>query len=794
MNLSMRWLDEFVKLDKMSMRDFSEAMTMSGSKVETFETEGENIENVVVGKILKIEQHPDADKLLVCQVEAGLEAPIQIVTNGHNIKVGDLVPVCLHGAVLPDGTKIKKGKLRGVESYGMFCGLETLGLTAHDFPYADPEGIFVLQEDCTVGQDIQSAIGLNDTTVEFEITSNRADCLSVIGLAREAAATFNKPLELHKPVVKGGAGSINDELSCVEILDSELCYNYIARVVKNVKIEPSPRWLRERLRASGVRPINNIVDITNYVMLEYGQPMHAFDIRFIDERKIKVRRAKAGESITTLDGGEHALDESMLVIADANKPVAVAGVMGGEYSGIMDDTTTIVFESASFNGPSVRLTAKALGIRTDSSARFEKGLDPGACMPAIERACELVEILGAGDVCDGYIQDKKYDEKQREIKFDYKWINEFLHTDLSEQKMIDILEKIDCKVENGVIKVPTFRIDLEHKADIAEEIARFYGYNVIESTAFKGASQGKYSPVQLFEHRVNEILIAQGGCEVATYSFISPKLYDKVNMPADSAKRSSIVISNPLGEDTSIMRTTVLPSMLEVIARNYNNRNASTCLYEIGKEYIPNENPELLPAENKKIVIGMYGEQYDFFSIKGIVEELLDKLNITDYEIAADKTEYAYHSGRCAGVSVAGEKIGVVGEIHPSVSENFGIGSRCYAAELDFGALFANYVSERQYKPLPKFPAVTRDLAIICNASTPVLELEKAIKKASGKLLESLSLFDVYQGRQIEKDKKSVAYNIVLRSSESSLTAEEAQNVMEKIIKALADIGASLRM
>lgn len=566
MNLSMKWLKEFVDID-IKPRDFSEAMTISGSKVEGYEIEGSEISNVVVGKILSIVPHQDSDHLVICQVDIGESEPIQIVTGASNLTVGDLVPAALNNSTLPGGIKIKKGKLRGVESNGMLCSLGELGLTLHDFPYAIEDGIFVLQEDCQPGQPICEAIGLDDIKVEFEITSNRPDCFSVIGLAREAAATFDKPLTLHTPVVKAGNGSCKDMLD-VKIEEPSLCSVYSARIVENVRVKPSPRWMRERLRAMGVRPINNIVDITNYVMLEYGQPMHAFDLRFIEDKKIRVRRAKDGETITTLDGVDRTLTHDNLVIADSKKPVAIAGVMGGEYSGIMDDTTTIVFESACFDGSSVRTTARDQGMRTDASSRYEKGLDPNNCLPALERACELVELLDAGDVLDDVIIDDHSSHEQRRIPLETEWTNRFLNIQLTAEEMKAILKKIDCQFDGDTILIPTFRPDLEHKADIAEEIARFYGYNRIPSTPLRGDAQGKYTPRQKFEDKISNTMLALGLSEIMTYSFLSPKAYDKIGMPKQDRLRNSVTISNPLGEDTSIMRTTALPSMLDTLARN----------------------------------------------------------------------------------------------------------------------------------------------------------------------------------------------------------------------------------
>ena len=624
MDLSLRWLGDYVDTG-VTPKQFCDAMTMSGSKVECYSEEADYITNCVVGRIINIEKHPDADKLQVCQVDVG-DRSVQIVTAATNVFEGALVPVALDNSTLANGVKIKKGKLRGVVSEGMMCSVAELGVTVHDFPYAIEDGIMIIEECCKPGDNIRDALGLNDTTVEFEITSNRPDCLSVIGLAREAAATFDKELHLPQPKVQHESGNINDLLS-VEVKNPNLCRRYVARMVRDIKIAPSPRWMRERLRASGVRPINNLVDITNYVMLEYGQPMHAFDYKYLKGGKIVVRNAAEGESITTLDGVERKLTPDMLVICDEEKPSCVAGVMGGEYSGIQDDTNTVVFESANFLGSSVRITAKKLGMRTESSGRFEKGLDSRMCMDAVNRACQLVEMLGAGEVVGGYIDIDNANEAPVTVDFCPEWINRFLGIDISEEKMISILEKIGYKVENGVITVPSFRAgDTRHKADIAEEIARFYGYDVIPNTAVTGAAQGGLTAEQKFEKRLGELLRANGCYEIETYSFISPKYYDKINLPEDSELRRSVVITNPLGEDTSVMRTTCVPSMLEVIARNYNNRNLAGRLYEMGKVYLPKETPDILPDERAVAVVGTFGDKEDFFALKGILNEAFEKL------------------------------------------------------------------------------------------------------------------------------------------------------------------------
>ncbi len=790
MNLSMRWLKEFVEID-VTPREYSEAMTMSGSKVEGYEVEGDILKNIVVGQIINIEKHPDADKLSVCSVNIGKDEPIQIVTAATNMQINDKVPVALDNSILINGTKIKKGKLRGVESFGMFCSVAELGLTVNDFPYAIEDGLFIIKEECNCGDDIREVTRFNDTKVEFEITSNRPDCFSVIGLARETAATFNKPLNLHTPVVKGGNGDSTGMID-VKIEATDLCKMYSCAIVQNVNVKPSPLWLRERLRAMGVRPINNIVDITNYVMLEYGQPMHAFDLRFIEDKKIIVRTANDGEILTTLDGVEHKLSSNNLVIADSKKATAIAGVMGGEYSSIVSDTTTIVFESANFLGSSVRKTAKEHGMRTDSSSRFEKGLDPNNCIPALNRALELVELLEAGEVLDGIISDKSYENENVTINFDSNWINNFLGSNIDEKTMIEILETIECKVENNIITVPTFRPDLEHKADISEEIARFFGYNNITSSQVKGSAQGKYSNRQKFDKLASDTMLSMGLNEIMTYSFISPKDYNKILMPENDVLRNSVVISNPLGEDTSIMRTTAIPSMLDILAKNYNNRNSSSFLFELAKEYIPTTANEL-PIENNKIIAGFYGNNVDFFEVKGIMENLLTTLGVTEYDITALKTNATYHSGRCAILSINGETLGIIGQIHPNCVKNYGINCEVYAFNLDMDLIYKVSNREKLYKPLPKYPATTRDLAIICDEETPVIELSKCIESSCGKHLESLKLFDVYKGSQIEKGKKSVAFKIVLRSSESTLTDEQADKDINKIIKALSTINAILR-
>lgn len=817
MNLSMKWLADYVKVD-VPIKEYCHALTMSGSKVEGYEIEGKEITNVVVGKLLSVVPHENSDHLVVCQVDVGKDAPIQIVTGASNVNAGDIVPVALDGSTLPGGIKIKKGKLRGVESNGMLCSLGELGLDKRDFPYAIEDGIFIMQEDCEIGQNIHSAIGLDDTSVEFEITSNRPDCLSVIGLARETAATFNTPLTVKAPEFKGVDGDINEMLR-VDILNTEKCQRYCAGIVKNVKIGPSPRWMRERLRASGVRPINNFVDITNYVMLEYGQPMHAFDLRYVEGAHINVRNAVNGEKIMTLDGVERELTEDMLVIADEKKPVAVAGVMGGEYSGIMDDTTTVVFESAYFEPTQVRRTSKALKLKSDASSRYEKGVDRLISMTCLKRAFELVELLGAGEVIRTVIDCDYTDKNLSSVEFSPEWINSFLGTDISEADMTDYLSRLGFRVENGKAIAPSFRIDIECRADIAEEVARIYGYNNIPSSDFRGVAKAEFTAEQKFVRTLRNAAVSLGGYEIATYSFVSPKYFEKIRLPEDSRLRNVVKIINPLGEDTSVMRTSIIPSMLDVLSFNYNNRNEKACLFEISKEYLPasEEKPFIngnilansgnekhryeysLPDEPQRLTIGMYGGDADFYVLKGMVEQLLAEMNIEDVEYirASDCQEfdekYALHPGRSAVLVKDGVYLGIMGEVHPEVQETYELGTKTYVAKLNIPEMMNAANEKITYKPLPKFPATTRDLSLICDDEIPVAELEKAIRGAVGKILEKVTLFDVYKGKQIEAGKKSVSYSISMRSHDGTLTDEQADGAMKRALKALSAIGAELR-
>ena len=895
MLLSRKWLNEFVQVEA-DDKEFSEAMTLSGSKVENTEVLNASLKNVVAGRIIKLERHPDSDHMWVCQIDVGEAEPVQIVTGAWNIHEGDLVPVAKHNSLLPGGMKIEKGKLRGVVSNGMLCSLKELNLTVeHDypdaailaaailddykpldpekpsipadiqpghkiygpvvcgrmlevmplsdgsfhtcvdlgdatavpdtrcqnlhmgdlvayntkedtictladlraepaeFPHCIPDGIWILnQEGVHPGDDIAALIGADDHVVEFEITPNRPDCLSVIGLAREASATFGAELKLHTPEIKGCGGAVTDHLD-IEIEDGDLCPRYTARLVKNVKIQPSPAWMRERLRNSGVRPINNIVDITNYVMLEYGQPMHAFDFSCVDGGKIVVRTAREGESIQTLDGKDHALSTSMLCICDETKPVCVAGVMGGANSEIIGDTAMVLFESANFSGASVRRTATALNMRTEASARYEKGLDPMNTLKAVQRACELVELLGAGEVVDGVLDVIAQDTAPTVVKLEPDKVNRLLGTEISESEMRRILLSLGFELDGDEIHVPSWRADVEHYSDIAEEVARFYGYNRIPSTLSAGVNPRRgFSPVQKAENTIGALCRTAGYNEIITYSFISPTYYDKIHLPANSPLRNSLRILNPLGEDTSIMRTTTLPSMLEILTRNYNYRNKSAKLYELGRTYFAR--PDGLADEPKVLSLGAYGPDVDFFALKGAVEAVLDGLRIPGIRYTAERENPSYHPGRCAKVWCGNALLGVLGQIHPQVAVSYGVDCELYAAELSFDALYAHAGGKPVYQPLPKFPAVTRDIAVVCDQSIPVADLEDCIRRGARGLLKSVTLFDIYTGVGIPAEKKSVAFNLELRSDERNLTAEEANEDVNHILALLqSELGAVLR-
>ncbi len=793
MLLSRKWLQEFVTIDAPE-RDFAEAMTLSGSKVETTENLGANIQNVVVGKVLSMAKHENSDHMWICQIDVGESTPVQIVTGAQNVHEGDFVPVAKDGSHLPNGMDIKTGELRGVLSQGMLCSIGELNLTLGDCPEAVEDGIYLLNhEACTTGQDICTLIGANDAVVEFEITPNRPDCLSIIGLAREAAATYDVPLNLHTPVVKGGGDGNLMDLLDVDVPADDLCPRYTARMVRNVKIAPSPKWMRERLRASGVRPINNIVDITNYVMLEYGQPMHAFDYRYVEGGKIIVRRATEGEVVTTLDGNPHTLNASNLVIADESRAVGIAGIMGGLNSEIREDTVDVVFESANFNGTSIRKTALALGMRTEASAKFEKGLDAMNTLPAVERACELVELLGAGEVLDGVIDILNYVPHPTVLDLRPDKINALLGTDIDTARMIAILENIGFTVEGEQVTVPSWRADVAHYSDLAEEVARFYGYNNIPITAMRGeTTQGGFSPNELLERKLGTLCRAMGHHEIITYSFISPTYYDKIRLPEDSPLRQSLTILNPLGEDTSIMRTTVLPSMLEILARNFNFRNKAVSLYELGRTYFVKENG--LAEEPKVLSLGAYGQNVSFFTLKGRVEQLLSKLRVENVRFVPVQNNPSYHTGRCAEVFLGDIRLGVLGQIHPLVAQNYGVDVDLYCAELSFDVLFAQQGDTPLYTPLPKFPAMTRDIAVLVDKGVTVGQLSDCIRKSSEGLLREVALFDIYTGDKLPENKKSVAFNLVLRAEDRSLTSAEADAEMTAILSGLKnDLDAVLR-
>ncbi len=800
MNLSMKWLADYVDVSDINTHDYCERLTYTGSKVEGYEVLGDDIQNVFVARVVKMEHHPDSDHLWVCQVDCGAAADgiQQIVTGAQNVFEGAIVPAAIPVAHLPGDVTIKAGKLRGVPSNGMLCSFGEMNLTEHDCPGAFADGIWILGEEYAdkIGMDIREALDLSDTVVEFEITSNRPDCLSVIGLARETAVSFDRPLSLHTPEVKGANdGDTIDNYLNVSIEAPDLCYRYAARVVKNVKIAPSPLWMRRRLRAAGVRPINNIVDITNYVMLEYGQPMHAFDYTMLDGASIHVRRAHDGECFKSLDDIDHVLDSSMLVIADAQKACALAGVMGGANSEIKDDTATVVFESACFLGSSVRVTAKKNKMRTESSGRFEKELDPENCLPALQRACELVELLCAGEVVDGIIDCYPTHKPAVHIPLEVERMNRFLGVELSEDYMVSILRSLECTVEDGIITPPSFRGDLNNMNDIAEEIIRIYGYNEIHATYMNAeTTQGGRTPKQSFEVAIDRALYGMGIDQIQTFSFISPKFYDRIGLPADSSLRCSVVITNPLGEDTSVMRTTALPSMMEVLERNNNFSNENVRLFEDATVYIPAESADELPAEQKVITIGFYGNT-DFYALKGIIENILAVARIKDAAFTACTTDSAYHPGRCANVSaVDGTVLGIFGQIHPLVATEYGFNQPVYAATLDFEALWNAADLTIDYHPLPKFPATTRDFSLVCPEELEVGTVMAVIRKAGGKLVENVALFDIYRGASIGEGNKSVAFRVTLRAADRTLTVEEADKASSKILKDLQfKLGVTLR-
>lgn len=801
MKLPLSWLKDYTNIDGVTPKEFDAKMTMSGSKVESVDYLGAEISNVVTGKILSVEKHPDSDHLMICQIDVGADEPVQIVTGAPNVtetSVGEICPVCLHNSTLPGGVKITKGKLRGVVSNGMMCSFQELGLDHGCVPYACDNGILFLPEDTPVGADIKGILGLDEYVADFEITSNRPDCLSMIGLAREAAATFQRPFAVKEPAVKGCGGDIADYVS-VQVDEPELCPRYTAKIVKNIKIEPSPAWMRDRLFAAGVRPINNIVDITNYVMLEYGQPMHAFDYACLSDGKIVVRRPQPGESIQTLDGQDRAITPEMLAICDDSKPVAIAGVMGGANSEITDSTKTVVFESACFHGATIRLTAKALGMRTEASGRFEKGLDASLTMPALLRACELIEELGAGEVIDGIVDVCAADLSPKTLPFEPDKMNALLGTALSADEQKEMLERLEFKIADGKVEIPSFRIDIARMCDLAEEVARMYGYDNIPVRLYAGdTTQGGLSPKQLMERAAADVCLAAGFDESMSHSFISPKFYDAINLPADDVRRISTTILNPLGEDFSIMRTTVLPSMLDSLSHNNAHRNATASLYELGTIYTPvmengTVNADQLPHEEKILTLGSYG-RLSFFQFKGVIEALCRELNVEHVDFAADTENPSYHPGRCAKIYANETLLGVFGTVHPMVAKKYGFSAEVLAAELNMDALFACMNPVKLYQPLPKFPASTRDIAVLVDDAVPAASMQKAIERAAGSILENVKLFDVYKGKGIPEGKKSVAYSMSLRAADRTLTDDECDKAMKNAIEALEQqFGAALR-
>ena len=794
MNISRKWLKEFVEIEATD-KEYADVLTLAGQKVETVTRMDAEIKNVVVGKVLSMARHENSDHMWVCLVDDGSAEPVQIVTGAQNVHEGDLVPVARHNSDLPGGVHITKGKLRGVASCGMLCSYAELGLTEHDLPGVFADGIWILNDEpCTPGQDINEIIGNDDTIVEFEITNNRPDCYSLLGLARESAAAFNLPMHHHTPVVKGGAAGDLPALLDVEVPAEDLCRRYTARMVRNVKIGPSPKWMRQRLRAAGIRPINNIVDITNYVMVEYGQPMHAFDYRYVSGGKIIVRRAGADTQLTTLDGNVRPLQPDMLVIADETKPVGLAGIMGGENSEIVTDTADVVFESANFDGTSIRQTALALGMRTDASAKFEKNIDPMMTLEAVNRACELVELLGAGEVLDGVIDILNDIPEEVTLPLEPEKINRLLGTDISTDDMKEYLRRLEIPVDGMTIHVPSFRPDLRMCADIAEEVGRLYGFNNIPTTMMRGTTtKGGYSPAQLLENQAGATARAMGFSEIITYSFVSPTIFDRIRIPADSTLRNTLKIQNPLGEDTSVMRTTALPSMLEILARNYAFHNKDVQLYELAKIYLPRDDSPLA-NEPKVFVFGAYGPHTTFYSLKGQVEALLRQLNIRPAEYTAQRENPSYHPGRCAALTIDGKPYGVLGQIHPLVAKTYGIDAEVYCAELDFTGLMQQQQPEATYHPLPKYPAITRDLALVCDESCTVGQLEHCIAAAGGNLLRDIRFFDVYRGAGIAPSKKSVAFSLTLRADDRTLTVAESEEATQKILAHLQqELGAVLR-
>lgn len=805
MRTSLEWIRSMVPELSCTAQEYMDAMTLSGSKVEGYEELDADLEKIVIGQIEKIEKHPDADKLIICQVNVGTGENIQIVTGAPNVKEGDKVPVVLDGGRVagghdgkktPGGVKIKKGKLRGVESFGMMCSIEELGSTKDMYPEAPEYGIYIFPEDAVVGADAVEALGLHNSVFEYEITSNRVDCFGIIGLAREAAATFRK--EFHPPVVTatGNNEDVNDYVK-VSVEDTKLCPRYTARVVKNIKIAPSPEWMQRRLAAQGIRPINNIVDITNYVMEEYGQPMHAYDLDTIAGHQIVVKRAEKGQKFVTLDGQERTMDDSVLMICDGEKAIGIAGIMGGENSMITDDVKTMLFEAACFDGTNIRLSSKKVGLRTDASGKFEKGLDPNNAIEAMNRACQLIEELGAGEVVGGVVDVYTTVKEGRNIPFEPEKYNRLLGTDIAPETMLDYFKMLDLGYdkEKNEILVPSWRQDLECDADIAEEVARFYGYDKIPTSLPSGeATTGKLSFKLRVEKLARDIAEFCGFSQAMTYSFESPKVFDKLLLPADSPLRETVVITNPLGEDFSIMRTVSLNGMLTSLATNYNRRNQNVRLYELGNIYLPKQTPVTeLPEERMQFTLGMYGEG-DFYTMKGVVEELFDKLGMhekAEYD-PSDKKSFL-HPGRQADIVYHGNVIGYLGEIHPTVAANYAIKERVYVAVLDMPYVVEYASFDRKYRGIAKFPAVTRDLSMVVPKEVLAGDIEKVFDEKGGQYLERYALFDIYEGAQIKRGYKSIAYTLTFRAQDKTLEDADIQNAMNKILKKLEELGIELR-
>ncbi|PJI09689.1 MULTISPECIES: phenylalanine--tRNA ligase subunit beta [Clostridium] len=792
MKVPVKWLKDYVDFD-INAKELGDKLTLSGSKVEEIITSGDEITKVVTGKILKIEPHPNADKLVVCSVDVGEKEPIQIVTGAQNMKEQDVVPVALHGSTLPGDVKIKKGKLRGILSNGMMCSKEELGIADEEHVH----GLMILDKDTPIGKDIKEVLGLDNPVIDFEITSNRPDCLSILGIARETAATLNTKYRNVKIDFSETSGkNIKEELS-VEVKD-ELCKRYMAKIIKNVKIEDSPAWMQERLMLAGVRPINNIVDITNFVMIELGQPMHAFNKKMISSNKIVIDRANNGEKFTTLDGEERNLDSNVLMIKNGDENCAIAGIMGGLDSEVTEDTNEIIFESATFDGTNIRVSSQKLALRTEASGRYEKDLDPNLAEIALNRACTLVQELKAGEVVDGVIDIYPVKKEPHTVEVDYNWINEFLGTDIPKEKMKEYLDRLELNTEIKGDKLevfsPTFRNDINIKEDIAEEVARIYGYNNVISTTIKSPSirTGK-SKDQEIKDDVIDILISSGLNQSINYSFVSPKIYDKLLIPKDSPLRNAVEIRNPLGEDFSIMRTTTIHSMMESLVRNYSHSNEEAKLFEIGKIYVPSEDKDKIPEEKQVITIGMYGN-VDYFDLKGVIENLVEALGVNKVSYERETNNHTFHPGKTAVVKIKNEVLGTLGEIHPDVCEAYGIDEKCYIAEIKFDLLIENAELNKKYKQLPKFPAVTRDISVLVDENTLVQEIDDVIRRQGGHILESLKLFDVYKGKQVPDGKKSVSYSIVYRDENKTLTDKEVEKVQNKIIKTLEHVlGAELR-